>query len=88
MQDKDSKKGYDLKVNVLSSDLVPPKTNGYSNVWFNLYGVKEANAELARYMAQICQDNPKAKKLLINANEKIKEELKIFSEVHGAIFIK
>lgn len=81
-------KEYDLKINVLSSDLEPPKTKGYSNIWFNLYGIAAANLELIKYMAQICQDNPKAKKLLINANEKIKEELKVFSKVHGAIFIK
>jgi hypothetical protein len=88
MQKKDNK-GYDLKINVLSADYDDfPENKGYSNVWFNLYGIEEANKELVAYMAQICQDNKEAKKLLINANEKIREQLKVFAEVHEARFIE
>ena len=84
-----AEKNYDLKINVLSSDYnnIPEKKN-YSNIWFNLYGIKEANQELVKFMGEICQGNTESKKLLINANEKIKEQLTIFCEVHGAQFVK
>ena len=88
MQDKSSKENHDLKINVLSSGYVPPKTKGYKTVWFNLYGIREADQDLVKYMGHISMDNKEAKKLLINANEKIKEQLKVFCEVHGAVFIK
>lgn len=83
-----NKKGFDLKINVLTSDLDPPKSKGYSNVWFNLYGIEEVNQDILAYLAQICVDNPEGKKLIINANEKIKEQLKIFAEVHSAKFVE
>lgn len=88
MQEKKNKKGYDLKINVLSSEYQAPESKGYSNVWFNMYGIEEADQELVTFLAQICEDNKEAKKLIINANEKIKEQLKVFSRVHKARFIK
>lgn len=88
MKNENSKKGYDLKINILNSEYVPPEANGYTNVWFNMFGVEEADYKLVEYLAQICEDNKEAKKLIINANEKIKEQLKIFAEVHDVRFIK
>ena len=86
MQDK---KGFDLKINVLNADYDNiPEQKGYSNVWFNMYGLEEADKDLIVFLAQICQDNKEAKKLIINADEKIKEQLQIFAEVHEARFIK
>lgn len=85
MQERQSQ---DLKINVLSSNFIPPESKGYKSVWFNLYGIKEADQKLVKYLGQICMDNKNSKKLLINANEKIKEQLKVFCEVHGAVFIK
>lgn len=81
-------KNYDLKINILTSDYKPPESSGYKNIWFNLYGIEEADQELVQYLGKICQDNERANKLLINANEKIKEQLEVFSRVHGAEFIK
>lgn len=88
MQEKKNKKGYDLKINVLNSDYQAPESKGYSNVWFNMYGIEEVDQELVAFLAQVCEDNKEAKKLIINANEKIKEKLKVFSRVHKARFIK
>lgn len=80
--------GYDLKINVLNSNYDLPKNKNYKNIWFNLYGIEKPDTELINFMAQICEDNKEAKKLIINANEKIKEELRVFSLVHKARFIQ
>lgn len=71
-----------LRINVLNSDYTPPEKSGFSYVWFNLFGMKEADTELVKFMAQICQDNKEAKKVIINANEKIIEQLQLFLEIH------
>lgn len=89
MQQNGNRRGLDLKINVLSADYdIFPELKGYSNVWFNMYGIEETDSKLVAFLAQICQDNKEAKKLIINANEKIKEQLRVFSKVHKARFIK
>lgn len=78
----------DLKINVLSTKFILPEENNYKTIWINMYGVLEVEKRLIEYLAEIFDKNPNAKKLLINASEKIKEELKVFCEVHEARFIK
>ncbi len=81
-------KNNDLKINVLSTKYIVPDENNYKSIWINLYGVSIIEQKLITYLADIFEKNPNAKKLLINTSEKIKEELKVFSKVHGAKFIK
>lgn len=71
-----------LRINVLNSDYTPPEKNGFAYVWFNLFGIEEADPELVKFMAHICEDNKEAKKVIINANEKIIEQLQLFLEIH------
>lgn len=78
----------DLKINVLSTKFILPEENNYKTIWINMYGVLEVEKKLIEYLAEIFNKNPNAKKLLINTSEKIKEELKVFCEVHEARFIK
>ena len=81
------KKTYDLKINVLSSDLIPPRKNNYKNIWLNLYGIKEINQDLIKYFGELACSNSKATILILNANVKIKEQLRFFIENFNAKYV-
>jgi len=80
-------KAYDLKINVLSSDLSPPRKNNYKNIWLNLYGIKEINQDLIKYFGELACSNSKATILILNVNVKIKEQLRFFIENFNAKYV-
>ena len=80
-------KKKDLKIDYLK-DRFEDFPGDNTNVWINFHGIDDIEQDDVNYLAYIFDKNKKAAKLIINANEKVKEQLKVFSVVHNARFIK
>lgn len=78
----------DLKIDLLTSNLVPPTKAKPKNIWINMWGVERITQKQLKFMADLFCNNPEASRLVVNANDKIKEELEIFRRVHNVRFME
>lgn len=81
----------DLKIDMLGISFAgsPEVIKGnYNSIWFNMYGISEVDIRILNFMSSVCMKNRDSKKLIINADEKIKEELLFFLNSHKARFVK
>lgn len=77
----------DLKIDLRDRPTIKYES-GYKNIFINMYGMSEVEKGDIDFMANVFIKSPKAAKLIINASEKIKEQLKVFCLSHGARFIR
>lgn len=77
----------DLHFNLLEGVSEIPNKKSVKNVWINLWGVEHITTERLQHMANICIKYKDASKLLVNTNEKLREQLRVFSLTHSAQFV-
>lgn len=78
----------DLKIDLLTSNLIPPTKSKPRNIWINMWGVERITQKQLKFMADLFCNNPQAAKLLHNMSDKIKEELEVFKRIHNAQFLE
>lgn len=76
----------DLRIDVIN-DIKPIPKIKLNIIWFNFFGVKDINLKILEYLATVCEKQPDAKKVILNINDKLANELKIFSIIHKVQFI-
>jgi len=78
----------DLKIDLLSSNLIVPKKRDLKNIWINMWGIEELGTNRLKFLAYLFCAFPQAARLMINVKEELKEDLEVFRRVHNVQYLE
>jgi len=78
----------DLKIDLLSSNLIVPQKKNFMNIWVNMWGIEELGEKRLKFLADLFCAFPQAARLMINVNEDLKEQLRVFRVVHNVQYLE
>lgn len=77
----------ELKIDLAIGPSPIPTTGKVKSLKLNMYKVEKISIEMLNYMSNVCIALKDSEKIIINASEKLIEELKVFSIVHNVKII-
>lgn len=78
----------DLKIDLLTSNLVLPTKTKPKNIWINMWGIEKLDKRRLKFLSDLFCSNPQASRIMQNISDELIEELEIFRIVHNVQFLE
>jgi len=78
----------DLKISLLSQNLVAPKKDKLINIFIDMRGIQKVNKDRLKFMADTFMNNPQASRIITNCSLELQEQLEVFRRIHNIVFME